>query len=138
MASSLHASFHPDDEDEGKWEPLEPEDSKLGAPVVSVAYHPHWSSPAPSYRRIRIHATGKDDGHDLRIIQRKLEMKRKLKEGLLDHPIDQAWQRFLTHLGRELWELDLCARLGTYLCSQQRCIMFQSLSPFSKASFLDF
>ena len=115
MTSLHHQSLIPDDDDEDRWEPLEQEECAQGAPVVSLAHHLHQRCPASSSRRTRIHGTAKDEGLDLRMLQRKLEMKSKLKEGLVDNPLDQAWQRFLAHLGRELWELDLCARLGTYV-----------------------
>ncbi|KAI2488819.1 hypothetical protein MHU86_25873 [Fragilaria crotonensis] len=112
MASFPHPSFQHDDDDD-RWEPLEQEEYSLGAPVVSAPFHRRSSPSAASSRRTTTHA--KDGALDLRMLQRKLETNSKLKEGLVDHPLDQAWQRFLTHLGRELWELDFCARLGAVL-----------------------
>ena len=112
MTSSLHPSFQHDHDDDDRWEPLEQEEYSPGAPVVSAPRHRQSSPTAASSRRTTTHA--QDGALDLRMLQRKLEANSKLKEGLVDHPLDQAWQRFLTHLGRELWELDLSARLGKY------------------------
>jgi hypothetical protein len=128
MASFLHPSFQHDDDDD-RWEPLEQEEYSHGAPAVSTPCHPR-SSPAGSPSRRRP-TRAKDGALDLRTLQRKLETNSKLQEGLVGHPLDQAWQRFLTHLVRELWELDVRTRLGTcprlFYCGSH--FVFQSFSP---------
>jgi hypothetical protein len=55
-----------------------------------------------------------DNTSNLQRIQRKLEGNVKMKQSLVDHPLDHAWKLLLIHLARELWEEDLSIRLGTF------------------------
>ena len=122
MYKHVAADDEDDDDDGDNWVPLEQQECPREPPVLeSMANQPRHSPassalPAlarkPHDCRPGTRATN-DKAPSLRTLQIKLETNTKLKEDLVDRPLDQAWQRFIIYLGRELWALDLQSRLGT-------------------------
>lgn len=78
------------------------------SPPLSVSYAARFTTP----QGCRPGTRANDKVPELSTLQIKLETNTTLKEGLVDRPLDQAWQRFLIYLGRELWALDLQSRVG--------------------------
>jgi hypothetical protein len=124
MSSFLNQSYtYQPDEDDGdnsNWVPLDQQDEVqvLEPPIVVVSTANPRPSLSPASNPSQTRRTSANDDNDeapnrsMRMLQRKLETNTKLKQGLVDHPLDQAWLIFVVHLGRELWELDLRIRLG--------------------------
>jgi hypothetical protein len=48
-------------------------------------------------------------------IQRRLETKSRLKQNLVDHPMQLFWSHFLVHFAQELWQLDFQIRAAMAL-----------------------
>ena len=65
----------------------------------------------------------------LEVARKRLDSKIKLKEGLVDHPLNRAWRLFAKHLVNELWQLDVHLRLGTFLCRMIRVVLVDPLVP---------
>ena len=51
----------------------------------------------------------------LQLVSARLDSKIRLKQGLVDHPLDRAWRVFLQHFCREIWQLDASLQLGIVL-----------------------
>lgn len=51
----------------------------------------------------------------LQVISTRLDSRRRLKVGLVEHPLDQAWRLFLQHFCREIWNLEIPLQLGIVL-----------------------
>jgi hypothetical protein len=102
-----------EDEDDASWIPLVPEREASGPTNRSQSTTVTTGSTA----RTTPSESQNNDARrqDLKRIQRRLETRVSLKNNLIDHPIGLFWRRFLIHLGRELWELDLYIRLGLSL-----------------------
>lgn len=103
-----------EDEEDDSWIPLVPEGEGSGPTNRSQ------STTVTTGSSSRTTSTSESQNNDTRRqdmkrIQRRLETRVNLKNNLVDHPIGLFWRRFLIHLGRELWELDLYIRLGLSL-----------------------
>jgi hypothetical protein len=116
---SMNASSHYGDEDGDNWIPLKEEPSEQTAKEAANSVlnaEPRMGGTSRAVATTTPRRNRNDDAPaDLRMLQRKLETKSRLKQGLVDHPLDQAWQRFIVHLGGELWQLDLSIRLGVVM-----------------------
>ena len=66
---------------------------------------PHRSRPGPNTRHTY-------DGDRLGALERRLETRKTLKEGLVDRPLNQFAGKLISHLLRELWVQDYCLRTG--------------------------
>jgi hypothetical protein len=51
----------------------------------------------------------------LQVISSRLDSKIRLKQGLVDHPLDRAWRLFIQHFLREIWNLEITLQLGIVL-----------------------
>jgi hypothetical protein len=51
----------------------------------------------------------------LEVISARLDSRMRLKQGLVDHPLNRAWRLFLHHFFREVWNLEIPLQLGIVL-----------------------
>jgi hypothetical protein len=101
-----------EDEEDDSWIPLVPE--REGSVPTNRSQSTTVATGSSS--RTLFESQNNETRHqDMKSLQRRLETRISLKNGLVDHPIGLFWRRFLIHLGRELWELDLYIRLGLSL-----------------------
>ena len=67
-------------------------------------------------------STGSDS---VQVLQRRVEMRRHLKQRLVHHPIHLLWSHFLWHLAQEFWNLDVQIRLAVlFLAVGAACKVF--------------
>lgn len=103
-----------EDDDDDHWLPLDQESTE--EPEEDTAVQQCQAAPRTTQGRTSTtllpRRSANDHEEDLRRLQNKLEANTKLKKSLVDHPLDQSWQRFIVHLSRELWGLDLSVRVG--------------------------
>ena len=116
-----------EDEEDDYWIPLVPEGagsspmSRSQSTTVTTSTSTSTGSSSRTGTTSTRESESESQNHDIDIdidikrIQRRLETRVNLKNNLVDHPIGLFWRRFLIHLGRELWELDLYIRLGLSL-----------------------
>lgn len=61
-------------------------------------------------------------------IQRRLETRVQLKSGLVDHPLDMFWKRFLWNAAVQLWTLEWQIRVGMGMVATGTCIKIFMMS----------
>ena len=104
-----------DDDDEDHWLPLEQESTEEPVEDTTDQQQQQAASRTTKGRTSTTlipRRSANDHEEDLKRLQNKLEANTKLKKSLVDHPLDQSWQRFIVHMSRELWGLDLSVRVG--------------------------
>jgi len=102
------------EEEESCWVPLAEEEtvqsSQQTAQATIAGPMPDSSTPsAPTNNRPPPRREG------LEMISARLDSKIRLKQGLVDHPLDRGWRLFLQHFCREIWQLDVHLQLGIVL-----------------------
>jgi hypothetical protein len=102
-----------EDEEDEAWIPLVPEGE--GSSPTNHSQSTTATTGSSSLTTRTSESQNSTRREDIKRIQRRLETRVNLKSNLVDHPIGLFWRRFLIHLGRELWELDLYIRLGLSL-----------------------
>jgi hypothetical protein len=92
------------EEEEESWIPLVQEKTPRSSQQQQQIAAPNVSTSPPTRRRDSLEAA-----------QKRLDSSVRLKQGLVDHPLNQGWRLFFKHFASEIWQLDVHLRLGIVL-----------------------
>lgn len=115
-----HKGSHNDEDDD--WIPIVAEDEPLISSNQGFASVPASFSTAGN-TRAAITTTQRES---LASIQQRLESRKRLREGLVEHPLNCFYARFLVYVSRELWNQDSSTRAGLTLAAIGSMLQFLS------------
>ena len=98
------------EEEESCWVPLVEETT-----TQTAREHPQAAAAAPMPDSNMHTTTDASRRESLEIIASRLDSKIRLKQGLVDHPLDRAWRLFIQHFLGEIWNLQVPLQLGIVL-----------------------
>ena len=94
------------EEEEESWIPIAQEERPRGAQLQHQIASPNVSTSPPTLPPHR---------ESLEATRKRMDTTIRLKQGLVDHPLNQGWRLFAKHFATEIWQLDVHLRLGTIL-----------------------